>query len=133
MKKKLFAVGFGVVLFLGVINVSGIYGKASNISKTDSNIVTDNIIFASAEDFSNHYALIVGITEYKGGVEYESSAQEAKNMEMTLCDEGWHGTNIKLLTDDQATRNGILDGLEWLSNQEGTVVFYFNGIKVAKF
>ena len=77
---------------------------------------------------SDSYAVIVGISDYPGYQnDLPSPATEAKNMKDTLCSKGWMEENMVLLTNAEATRQGILDALDWLSQKTGTVLFYFSG------
>ena len=76
----------------------------------------------------DHYAVVVGISVYADSVNnLPSPAMAATEMRDTLCSNGWSSDNILLLTNEQATRQGILDALDWLSDKTGTVMFYFSG------
>jgi hypothetical protein len=86
--------------------------------------------------FPHGYALLVGV----GACQYsrwslpttvkDAQALQAILTDATLC--GYAPGQIRLLHDEKATRQGILDGLAWLAGQvsadkEATAVVYFSG------
>ncbi len=80
--------------------------------------------------FKHGYALLVGV-----GADLPVTVQDAIGLRDILIDQQrciYPQDQVKLLTESQATRQGILDGLDWLSTQikndsEATVVVYFSG------
>lgn len=80
----------------------------------------------------NRYSVIVGIDDYeKNGMDLHRPAEIAKCIYESLSSKpGWYEENIKLLTDKKATKQGIIDALDWLesvSTDEDVVVFTFAG------
>lgn len=90
-------------------------------------IITQIINHVCAEN----RALIIGINKYKFINQLNGAVSDARNIQQLIRDVGnYKPTQIRLLTDLQATRQGILDGFRWLV--EGTqpgdrVFFYFSG------
>lgn len=80
--------------------------------------------------FNHGYALLIGV-----GSDLPVTVQDATALRDILVDPqrcAYPANQVKLLTESQATRQGILDGLDWLSTQvqddtEGAVVVYFSG------
>jgi len=76
-------------------------------------------------------ALIVGINEYQYVTPLKGSITDARRVLQLLQKLDMYRANqIRLLSDSQATRQGILDGLDWLvsGSQAGDkVLFYFSG------
>lgn len=80
--------------------------------------------------FSHGYALLIGV-----GVDLPVTVQDATGLRDILVDSQRCAYSIdqaKLLTGNQATRQGMLDGLDWLSMQiqddpAATAVVYFSG------
>jgi hypothetical protein len=66
----------------------------------------------------NLYALIIGISQYKTeGYKLKYPAKDARDFAASLqAQQGmmYDSVNTRLLTDDDATRDAILDGLDWL-------------------
>jgi len=81
--------------------------------------------------YAEDRALIIGVNKYQHVNPLNGSVLDAQNMQQLAKDiGGYQSRQIRLLTDLQATRQGILDGLKWLA--EGTqpgdrVLFYFSG------
>lgn len=115
MNKKIYATIFSVIILIGMINITSTSGHTTNNNN-------------SLIDLTNYYAVIVGISDYNGSInDLPSPASEANKMKTVLTQRGWNSENIHLLTNSQATRANILQELEWLGEQEGTVLFYFIG------
>ena len=80
--------------------------------------------------FKHGYALLIGV-----GADLPVTAEDATVLRDILVDPQrctYPPDQVKLLTKSQATRQGILDGLDWLRTQvqndpEATVVIYFSG------
>ncbi|MBW4472562.1 MAG: caspase family protein [Stenomitos rutilans HA7619-LM2] len=86
--------------------------------------------------FTHGYALLIGVgqsawTDWSLPVTVKDvKALQAILVDPALC--GYPETNIRTLTDSNATRQGILDGLQWLQQQaasdpQATVVAYYSG------
>jgi hypothetical protein len=84
--------------------------------------------------FEQGYALIIGISHYskvsklsevplKDAIKLHDALRDAK-----IC--GYSDSQVRLLTDDEATADNIRDGLVWLAqhaSQNATVFIYFSG------
>src|SRR5262245_16561668 len=86
--------------------------------------------------FPNGHALVIGVNSYQPGT-FGSFAQvkaDAQAVRDVLVDPracGYPDTQVTLLTDEQTTRDGILDALDVLATREygadGTVVLFYCG------
>lgn len=80
--------------------------------------------------FEHGYALLIGV-----GADLPVTVQDATGLRNILVDSercAYRPAQVKLLTQEQATRQGILEGLDWIAaqtrnNPEATVVVYFSG------
>ena len=80
--------------------------------------------------YNNGYALIVGV-----GTNLPATVSDAKALNELLLDPqrcGYPKDQVKLLTESEATRENILDGLSWLTEQaaknpNANVIVYFSG------
>ena len=76
-------------------------------------------------------ALIVGINEYENPDNNLSGCvPDALDMAETLKSLGFPPTRIKLLLNEQATTEGILEGLDWLIKDaldNDVLIFYYSG------
>ncbi|GAB4121497.1 MAG: hypothetical protein Fur005_33840 [Roseiflexaceae bacterium] len=84
--------------------------------------------------FTHGHALLIGIGTYANepGINVPTCANDASSMWATLTDPqscGYPDTQVQSLTDDQATKQGILDALDALAkaDPEAMVVFFFSG------
>jgi len=91
----------------------------------------------------NIYALIVGISNYEMGldpamatqgelVNLRSAAADAVKFQSALLETGIPECNIRLITDGEATKEGIVNGLEWLAEKselshKAGAIFYYSG------
>ena len=91
-----------------------------------------------AEFFDNGYALLIGVGEsaYKPlslpVTVKDTQAIYAALINPQLCAYPDNGEHIKVLNNEEATQNNILDGLKWLkekaeSNPEATIFIYYSG------
>lgn len=80
--------------------------------------------------FENGYALLVGV-----GADLPVTVKDATGLKDILTDKGrcaYSEDNVRLLTEKQATRQDILNGLDWLKIQaqddpQASVIVYFSG------
>lgn len=84
--------------------------------------------------FTNGYSLIIGIANYpkvrKLPQTVLKDAQDVHSLLVSSTHCGYLTENVRLLSDDQATANGIRDGLHWLGGSAGsgdTVLIFFSG------
>lgn len=84
-----------------------------------------------ADPATTRWALLIGINEHLGRVaDNVGSRQDAEDLRHHLLDLGWRDDHILLLTDRQATRANIVDGLRWLADKTdptSTAVFHYSG------
>ena len=79
------------------------------------------------------YVLAVGVSAYPGDLKLHYAARDAEAIERTFREKSrlmFRRVETKLLTDREATRAGILKGLEWLRRemtQRDVAVFFFAG------
>lgn len=84
-------------------------------------------------DTIDRWAVIIGISDYQGSdADLPIPAKEAQDLYDLLQrkDDRWDSTNMRLLVDEDATKQNILDALSWLKTNadEGDIVlFSFNG------
>jgi hypothetical protein len=81
---------------------------------------------------ANRYALLVGINEYSDPSisDLSGCVNDVSDMADTLIACGFPYENIVIQTDSRATKEAILNGLQWLvsDTQEGDLlVFYYSG------
>lgn len=77
------------------------------------------------------WALLIGIDDYDHWPKLTTPVNDTRVLERTLVTRyGFSSDRIKSLTNRQATREGILEGLEWLINGAGehdNVLIYYAG------
>ena len=85
-------------------------------------------------NFDQGYALVIGVANYPNVRPLpESVLNDARAISAILQDPhraGYPKSQVRLLLDREATRQGILNGLAWLANHAGkdaTAVVYFSG------
>ena len=80
---------------------------------------------------TTRWALLIGINEHRGTVaDNIGSRQDAEDLRDHLLASGWRDDHILLLTDRDATRANIVDGLAWLAertDQDSVAVFHYSG------
>lgn len=76
-------------------------------------------------------ALLVGINKYPGDNELFGCVNDVKELKALLEQkQGYSSTEMRVLTDKQATRAAMLEGLGWLAEGAGegdTRMFYYSG------
>jgi WD40 repeat protein len=106
----------------------------SALSQTTSELVDVTIGDASSPDAGARpslYVLAIGISAYPGELKLDYAHRDAEAIAATFTEKSrnlFGKVETRLLTDEKATRNGILDGLEWLkqsaTQRDVAVVFY---------
>ena len=79
-----------------------------------------------------YWAVLVGINNYPGSLgDLPYSINEILSFKTTLLAGGnWEESHIRVVTDEDATRDGIFDALQWLVSNEDTndvSVFFYAG------
>lgn len=83
-----------------------------------------------ADPATTRWALLIGINEHRGVADNIGSRQDAEDLRTQLLARGWRDDHILLLTDRQATRAGIVEGIAWLADktdEDSVVVFHYSG------
>lgn len=92
--------------------------KGLNVSKSKDMVI------------GKYYALIIGVNKYKGTwTPLQNAVNDAKAIE-TLLKTKYKFDNFQILYDEQATRVGIINQLEWLTanaKPEDNVFIYYSG------
>jgi WD40 repeat protein len=83
-------------------------------------------------DLPNMYVLAVGVSSYAGDLALNYAAKDAEAIETVLRENGGalREVKTKLLTNEQATRKNIMEGLSWLKRemtQRDVGVIFFSG------
>src|SRR5579885_2560708 len=79
------------------------------------------------------YVLAVGVSAYPGELRLNYAAADAQAISATFQDKSkslFKSIEVKLLTDEQASQRGVLQGLTWLkkqTSQRDVAVFFFSG------
>lgn len=80
---------------------------------------------------TTRWALLIGINEHRGTVANNiGSRQDAEDLRAHLLASGWRDDHILLLTDRDATRANIIDGIAWLAehtDEHSIGVFHYSG------
>lgn len=83
-----------------------------------------------ADPASTRWALLIGINEHRGVADNVGSRQDAEDLRAQLLARGWRDDHILVLTDRQATRDGIVAGIAWLADktdERSVAVFHYSG------
>lgn len=77
------------------------------------------------------YVLAIGINEYEGDWKLDFARNDAEKLAESFCKHSkslFHSVECRLVRDKEATRKGILEGLQWLKGrvraQDVAVIFY---------
>ncbi|HEU5081892.1 MAG TPA: caspase family protein [Acidimicrobiales bacterium] len=80
---------------------------------------------------TTRWALLIGINEHLGRVgDNVGSRQDAEDLRQVLLANGWRDDHILLLTDTDATRAAIVEGIAWLASKtdrDSVAVFHYSG------
>lgn len=127
MKRKIICISI-VSMFLLTSLTTVLAVELESIGITQSEKKDADNIKVLNEGFEDYYAVIIGISDYKGSLnDLINPALEANKMKNVLCEHGWNEENIHLITNKEANRANILSELTWLSEKPGTSLFYFAG------
>ncbi len=84
----------------------------------------------SAMPFTHGYALILGVGAYRLLHPLAKTTIDAHDLYDLLAQSGYPAANLALLLDEQATKAGINDKMDWLARSAGsddTVLVFFSG------
>ena len=119
-----------IVFFIGSNVVASLPIKDE---KQHESLVINNVPFRDLFKDVEFYGLIIGVEEFEG-MEYPESDcidEDALSMyEKLLSSNNWNEENIKLLINENATKENIYDELVLLNEKEtenDVVLFYFSG------
>lgn len=80
---------------------------------------------------TTRWALLIGINEHLGRVDDNiGSRQDAEDFRGVLLANGWRDDHILLITDTDATRAAIVEGVAWLAaktDRDSVAVFHYSG------
>ena len=84
---------------------------------------------SGSSGWAGKYALIVGINKYATpGNDLSGCVNDAMNMRELLINKfRFPADNIRMLTDERATIENIIDRLYWLISQRGELVYHHSG------
>mgnify|MGYP001428831693 CR=1 FL=1 len=80
--------------------------------------------------FETGYALLIGINNYESISPLKGCINDVINVGEKLLSLGWDPRRMKVLVDEQATKSGILEGINWLvshSEVNDSLWFDFSG------
>ncbi len=84
-----------------------------------------------ADPATTRWALLIGINDHMGRVaDNYGSRQDAEDLRAHLLAQGWRDDHILLITDRNATRANIVDGIRWLAaktNHQSLGIFHYSG------
>jgi uncharacterized caspase-like protein len=104
-------------------------GKPSDLKPSHGAIATGVVSYLP--EGGDKWAVIIGISDYSGTINdlnyCDDDAQEFYN---ALLGYGWLPSHVKLLIDEKATKQNIMDAIVWMEGKEGAsdeVVFFYSG------
>ncbi len=121
------------ILIIFIFFSTSIQGRIlKNSLQSDNKIIPNQTENSNCLKNKNYYALLVGINDYPG-VELDLlySINEITSFKNTLLkSRNWEESNIKVLTNADATSDNIKENINWLDKQENendTSIFYYAG------
>ncbi len=105
----------------------------STVSKAVSREVVIDRKGGNPDELPNLYVLSIGVSAYPGRLRLKYAAADADAVAEVFREtskEVFRKVEVKKLTDKQATRQGFLDGLEWLKEKmtaKDVAVIFFAG------
>lgn len=76
------------------------------------------------------YALFIGINYYRSMSNLKGCVNDVKNFRDKLLSFGWNPDRIMIMLDNQATKSGIISGIQWLvshCSDKDSLWFHFSG------
>jgi hypothetical protein len=108
-------------------------GKPDIAPPTESYFAADSLLSPSQPSRRNLWAVVIGISKYRQSHEFPDlhyADSDAEAISATLRELGWPESNVRLLTNQQATRANVLGVLEnWLQRAapDDLILFYWAG------
>lgn len=105
--------------------------ECNNIFTIKNTVVAQTSKLLTEESFQKDYwAVLIGINDYPGSSgDLPFSVNEILSFRNTLLEGGnWQDSHIRVLTDSDATVNGVFDALNWLDENEDkndiSIIYY---------
>jgi len=98
----------------------------------NANMRKEMVEFTKKDDI-DRWGVIIGISDYEGNDnDLHAPAQNAEALNKILKNKNsrWNDDNIRLLIDNAATKENVIEALDWLiykADSNDTILFYFNG------
>lgn len=103
--------------------------KPSYIKPSHGALATGVVSYLSED--GDKWAIIIGISDYYGTInDLNYADDDARDFYNALISNGWHKNHVKLLIDEEATKDNIMNAIIWLEGKEGAndeVVFFYSG------
>jgi len=126
--KKNIIITFGAVIILLLTSTSPVAIDNTHLSTESEQIIIKN------NGNIDRWAVIIGISDYADswGDLPEEFAQHAMDLYALLQDKDnrWNADNMLLLLDDEATKQNIINALDWLkenADEDDIVLFSYSG------
>jgi len=100
---------------------------------TESHFASNSLLSQSQPVRRNVWAVVIGISKYRQSHEFQDllyADSDAEAISATLRELGWPESNVRLLTNQQATRANVLGALEnWLQRAapDDLILLYWAG------
>jgi len=117
-----------IYLFSTFLFSTQVYSNDSEVISNDSEVVNENFSFVN-QIYSDSWALIIGINDYANVQPLTYAVDDAISVKKMFVEKyGFKDENIQLITDEEATKDNILQGFSEILTQakekDRVVVFY---------
>jgi len=104
----------------------------NTLLRQKENIDTKQDLFKINDIKINYWAVLIGLNNYPGTEnDLPFSVKEITSFQNTLLNsKNWKQSNIKILTDNNATNSSLISAIQWLDENEDSndvSIFYFAG------
>ena len=149
MTKNIKNIGiFFIILLILFTSFTTIVNGKNNLNNDNfQNVekITNNTLFQPTENLNpkqdvseinditkNYWAVLIGLNDYPGYVnDLPYSINEITSFQKTLLNtRNWKQSNIKIVTDNDATNSSFINAIKWLDENEDSndlSIFYFAG------
>jgi len=117
-----------ILFSLLIISTTASTVQAINLNNAKISI-SKNLSYLSKNGDVHYWGVIIGLFEYKNGAQLPSSAVN-KMFNAMLSSKNWNKDNLRFITNEKATKEGIRSAIKWLasvSDENDFVFFYYNG------